>query len=259
MKLFRIFILICFSFLAGCSDLEDPSVQEPTDEQLILLRNVLSGPLDTPDGKLKSESFYYGPETLQYRTDFYYDTQGRELLRVTIPDQDTAGVYLNEYLADGKLDQTVVYIPGPEGFVFVHYFKRFYENNDQTINVMQGRDGNYSQYAHYKFDQHGRKISYRRGTETLFDLHEYYYETGQSTQIMEEHYRQSGMTEPFYRYRYDYDGRNFLIAKSLQLLGPEFRPAFEYGYDENGNLIEEITNYLYLGTVPTERKTFEYY
>lgn len=258
MKLFRIFILIWFSFFAGCSDQVEPSI-EPIDERLNLLKNVLSGPLATPVGKLKSEYFYYGPETLLYRTDFYYDTEGRELLRVTIQDWDTTGVFLNEYLADGKLDQTGVYSLGPAGFVFTQYFKRFYENNGQTINVMLGRDGNFSQHQQYKFDDLGRTISYRRGTETVFDLHEYFYDTGQSTQIMEEHYRQSGMTEPFYRYRYDYDDRNLLIAKSLQLLGPEYRPAFEYKYDENGNLIEEITNYLYIGTVPTERKTFEYY
>lgn len=124
---------------------------------------------------------------------------------------------------------------------------------------MIGRDGNFSQHQQYKFDGEGRKISYRRGTETTFDLHEYLYETDKSTQIIEEHYLQSGMTEPLYRYRYDYDEQNLLIAKSLQLLGPEYRPAFQYKHDEKGNLIEEITNDLYHGTVPTERRTFDYY
>lgn len=259
MKSFRFLILVSFIFLAGCSDPEKPSIPEPVDERFLLLQDVLRGPLVTPAGKLKSESFYYGPETLQYRTDFYYDTEGRDFLRIRIQAGDTTEIFLSEYLENGKLDQTGVFHSGPKAFVFAHYFKRLYENNGQTINVMQERDGNYSQYEQHKIDGQGRKISYRRGTEAAFDLHEYFYETDQSTQIIEEHYRQSGMTEPFYRYRYDYDERNLLLAKSLQLLGPDFRPAFEYKYDGNGNLIEEITNYLYLGTVPTERKTYEYY
>lgn len=259
MRLFRTVLLSCLALLAGCTDPGDSTPVIEVDERIVLLRQILNGSLSTPAGKLKNESYYYGPNTLQYRTDFYYDTQGQELLRVTIQDWDTTGVYLNEYLKDGKLDQTAVYVPGPEGFVFAHYFKRFYEDNGQTIHVMVGRDGNFSQHEMYRYDERDRKIIYRRGTETAYDLHEYFYETDQSSRIMEEHYRQSGMTEPFYRYRYDYDDRNLLFAKSLQLLGPEFRPAFEYKYDENGHLIEEITNYLYLGTIPTERKTHEYY
>lgn len=251
------FLLV--ALLSACTDSGEPTPTIEVDQRIIFLEQVLNGQLSTPKGKLKSESFYYGPNTLQNRTDFYYNAQGRELLRVGIQDEDTTAVYLNEYLEDGKLDQTGVYSLGPAGFVFTHYFKWFYENNGQTINVMIGRDGNFSQYEQYKLDGQGRKISYRRGSETRFDLHEYLYETDQSTQIIEEHYFQSGMTEPFYRYRYDYDEQNFLIAKSLQLLSPEFRPAFQYKHDEKGNLIEEITNDLYSGTVPTKRKTFDYY
>lgn len=259
MKICNTVLFYCLAFLAACTDPGDSAPIIEVDERLILLNEVLNGPLNTPAGKLKSESFYYGPNTLQYRTDFYYDSESRELLRVTIQDWDTTAVFLNEYLEIGELDQTGVYTLGPEGYVFTHYLKSFYENNGQTVNVMIGRDGNFSHYQQYKFDEKGRKISYRRGTETSFDLHEYFYENDQSSQIIEEHYLQSGMTEPFYRYRYDYDEQNLLIAKSLQLLGPEFRPAFEYHYDEKGLLREEITNYLYIGTVPTERKTFEYY
>lgn len=259
MKIFKTSLLICLAIFVGCTDTEDSTPVIEVDERIVLLGQTLKGPLSTPVGKLKSESFYYGPNTLQYRTDFYYDTQGRELLRVRIQDWDTTGVYLSEYLENGKLDQTGVYTQGPEGYVFNHYFKRFYEDNGRTINVMLGRDGNFSQYEMYRYDEHDRKIIYRRGTETAYDLHEYFYETDQSTQIIAEHYRQSGMSEPFYRYRYDYDDRNLLFAKSLQLLGPEFRPAFEYRYDVNGNVKEEITNYLYIGTVPTERRTYEYY
>ncbi|MFN3999768.1 hypothetical protein [Algoriphagus sp.] len=254
--------LVFFLFVAllsACSDPGEPTPIIEVDQRIIFLEQVLNGQLSTPEGKLKSESFYYGPNTLQYRTDFYYDSQGRELLRVGIQDEDTTAVYLNEYLEDGKLDQTGMYSLGPAGFVFTHYFKRFYENNGQTINVLIGRDGNFSQHEQFKLDERGRKISYRRGTETAYDLHEYFYANDQSTQIIEEHYLQSGMTEPFYRYRYDYDEQDLLFAKSLQLLGPEYRPAFEYNYDEKGNLIEEITNDLYFGTLPTERKTFEYY
>ena len=259
MRSFNSFLLIGFALLSSCSDPGEPTIPIQVDERLILLKEVLNGPLNTPAGMLKSESFYYGPNTLQYRTDFYYDTEGRELLKATIQNWDTTAVFLNEYLEDGKLDQTGVYTLGPEGYVFNHYFKRFYENNGQTINNMKGRDDNFSQHEQYKFDEKGRNISYRRGSETAFDLHEYFYENEESPKIVEEHYRQNGMTEPFYRYRYEYDEQNLLLAKSLQLLGPEYRPAYEYHYDDQGNLVEEITNNLYFGTQATERKTFEYY
>ena len=259
MRSFNSFLLIGFALLSSCADSGEPTTPIQVDERLIFLKAVLNGPLNTPAGMLKSESFYYVPNTLQYRTDFYYDTEGRELLKVTIQNWDTTAVFVNEYLEDGKLDQTGVYSLGPEWYVFTHYFKRFYENNGRTINIMVGRDGNFSQHQLYVLDELGRKISYRRGSETAFDLHEFFYEDELSTRIIEEHYRQSGMTEPLYRYRYDYNEQNLLLAKSLQLLGPEYRPAYEYHYDGQGNLVEEITNNLYFGTQATERKTFEYY
>lgn len=250
--------MIWFSFLAGCSDPEEPSI-EPIDERLILLRNVLRGSLGTPDDKLKSESFYYGPETLQYRTDFYYDTEGRDFLRIRIQDGDTTGIYLNEYLADGKLDQTGVYFPEPGGFTFSHYFKRFYENGDNKIKVMSGKDGNFSQYEEYDFDDFNRKISYRRGTDTAYSLHKYIYENAQSRHITEEHYFESGSTDLLYRYRYDYDEDGLLQAKFISFFEEFNRIEFEYFYDDKKRLSEEVQNDIRFLSGPIERKTYEYY
>lgn len=259
MKLFKFLILICFSFLAGCSDLDEPSVQEPIDERLILLRNIIRGPLATPVGKLKSESFYYGPETLQYRTDFYYDAEGRDFLRIRIQDGDTTGIYLNEYLDNGKLDQTGVYFAESDGFTFSHYFKWFYENAGQKIKVMSGKDGNFSQYEEYYFDDFDRKISYRRGTDIAFSLHKYIYENEQSQQITEEHYFESGSTDLLYRYRYDYSEKGLLQAKFLSFFVEFNRTEFEYFYDDKKRLSEEVKNDIRFLSGPIERKTYEYY
>ncbi len=259
MKSVKCFLIFTLGLVFGCADPEPPVLPESDNKHVALLKEVLNGPLATPVGRLKSESFYYGPNTLQYRTDFYYNEAGQELLKVRIQNGDTTGIYLNEYLEGGKLDQTGVYFPGSEGFIFAHFFKRFYEVGGKTIHIMLEKDDNSYQYEQYNFDGFGRKISYRRGSENAYDLHEYLYENDQSTKIIEEQYRQTGMTEPFYRYRYDYDNNNLLIAKSLQIVVPEYRPAYGYSYNEQGNLKEEITNDLYFGTVATERKTFEYY
>ncbi|MDO8965466.1 hypothetical protein [Algoriphagus sp.] len=259
MRIINSILLICLALLSGCADPGEPTTPIQVDERLILLKEVLNGPLFTPAGMLKSESFYYGPNTLQYRTDFYYDTEGRELLKVTIQNLDTSAVFLNEYLEDGKLNQTGVYSLGPEGFVFTHYFKRFYENSGQTINNMKGRDDNFSQHEQFKFDEKGRKISYRRGSDTLYSLHKYIYQNEQSRQIMEEHYFESGTTDPLYRYKFDYKEDGLLRAKFISFLGEFNRIEFEYFYDDKMRLSEEIKNDIRFLSGPIERKTFEYY
>lgn len=251
--------MVSFGLLAGCSESEKPSIPEPVDERLLLLGGVLKGPLGAPVGKLKSESVYYGPETLQFRTDFYYDTDGRDFLRIRIQAGDTIELFLNEYLENGKLDQTAVFIPGPEGFVFAHFLKRSYENNGQTINVMKGTDGSYSQYEQYKNDEQGRKISYRRGTDSAFSLYKYIYENGQSRQISEEHCFESGSPDLLYRYRYDYNQDGLLQAKSISFSTEFNRTEFEYFYDDNKRLSEEVQNDIRFLSGPIKRKTYEYY
>lgn len=259
MKLEKTLLLIALLGIWSCESSEPPLLPDPVDENLIRLNEVLSGPLLTPIGKLKSELFYYGPETLQTQTDYYYDDQGREIIRVGIKDRDTLSISLNEYLQNGNLDRTSVFNVLDNRLFFDYDFQYFYENQGQTVHIRRGRTGTYKDYARYTYDEQGRLSTYRRGDEVNFDLHEYFYPNKESMLIAEEHYRQSGMELPFYIYRYDYDQRNLLQAKSLRLLGPDFRPAFEYYYNAEGQLIEEITNYLYLGTQPIERKTYSYY
>lgn len=259
MKLSNYILFASLTFLAGCTDPGDSDPVIEIDERLILLKEVLNGPLATPDGKLKSESFYYGPETLQYRTDFYYDAEGRDFLRIRIQDGDTTGIYLNEYLDNGKLDQTGVYFAESDGFTFSHYFKWFYENAGQKIKVMSGKDGNFSQYEEYYFDDFDRKISYRRGADTAFSLHKYIYENEQSQQITEEHYFESGSTDLLYSYRYDYSEKGLLQAKFISFFVEFNRTEFEYFYDDKKRLSEEVKNDIRFLSGPIERKTYEYY
>ncbi|MFC5627253.1 hypothetical protein [Algoriphagus winogradskyi] len=251
--------VLAVGILISCESTEPPLIPEILDENVLRLHQVLEGTLVTPAGKLKSEFFYYGPETLQSRTDYYYDTQDRELLKVRIQNGDTTLIELNTYLANGKLDKTSVYIPTPSGFAFRYNFQRYYENESRKIDVIREKEGIFEQYSRYIFDELGRLSTYRRGTEINFDLHEYLYESENSELITGENYSQTGMTGPFYQYKYDYNDKGLLVSKSLKILGPNYRPAFEYDYNAEGKLIEEITNDLNFGTTPTEKKMFEYY
>ena len=253
-------LFICLSLLAGCADPDEPLPSNQIDERLLFLRKVLKGPLSTPEGKLKSESFFSGPNTLQYRTDFYYDPKGKEVLKVTVQNGDTIAIYVNEYLENGKLDQTGVYTSESDGYVFAHYFKRFYENNGQIINVIKGRDGNFSEHEQFKFDQQGRKISYRRGNQSTFSLHRFIYENEQSNKIYEEHYLEPEQNEPLYRYLYNYDEAGLLQAKLISFpITNGDRAEFEYFYDEKGRISEELKNDLRFLSGAIERRTFEYY
>ncbi|MEB2776729.1 hypothetical protein SYJ56_15495 [Algoriphagus sp. D3-2-R+10] len=251
--------ILAVGFLISCTNPEDPIIPETLDENLLKLHQVLAGPLVTPVGKLKSEYFYYGPETLQSRTDYYYDSKERELFTVRIQNGDTTKIDLNIYLANGMLDKTSVFFPTPSGFSFSHNFQRFYENDGKKIIVMSGIEGGYKQYSSYTFDDLGRLSSYKRGTDSNFDLNEYLYESENSEIIVGEYYSQTGMTGPFYHYKYNYNDIGLLVAKSLRIISAEYRPAFEYYYNSEGKLIEEITNDLYFGTTPIERKEYEYY
>ncbi|MBN3580787.1 hypothetical protein JYB64_00200 [Algoriphagus aestuarii] len=255
----KILSILIFGFLVSCTNPELPVSPEKMDENLLALHQALEGQLLTPIGKLKSENYYYGPETLQYRTDFYYDSQEREVLKFVINDGDTASVNLNRYLSNGKLDKTSVFSPSPTGLIYSYDFQHTYENDGRKIEVLRGIDGEFVLYSRFIYDDLGRLKSYQRGTDSAFDLHEYLYESESSDLIIGENYSQTGMTEPFYRYKYDYNVNGWLVSKSLQILGPDFRPAFQYAYNTEGQLIEEITNDLYFGTTPVERKTYQYY
>lgn len=259
MKTASYFIALGLLLSFACNDPEIPELPIPINQNLVRLHEVLNKPLATPEGKLKSLSFYSRPQTLQSRTDYYYDEVGRELLKVRIEDVDTTAIYLNEYLKNGELNRVSAFMAGAEGVFFNFDLQLIYEDEGRTVSVWQGREGEFENYERFMYDELGRKISYRRGGDVYFDLHDYFYKDENDRQIREEHYRQGGMVDPFYRYRYDYDERGLLTARSLQVLSIEFRPAFEYKYDLQGRLIEEITNYLYFGTQPIERKTFDYY
>jgi len=255
----KCFIAIGFLLSFACNDPENPELPLPIDENLVRLRNVLEGQLATPEGKLKSESDYFGSRSLKTRTDFYYDELGRELLKVGLYDSDTIGFYLNEYLEDGNLNRTSVFRLGAEGLFFDFEWQRFYEDDGRTIRVELGRDGIFEEYERFEYDDLVRKVTYRRGDDEFYELHEYFYIDENDSLIREEHVRESGMEIPFYRYRYDYNHENLLIAKSTNMFAGEFRSAFEYKYDSQGRLIEEITNGISFGEDPMERKTFVYY
>jgi hypothetical protein len=263
MKFHKTILFLYLAAAVSCSDFGESSVPINIEEKNLLLYKVLNGPLNTPIDKLKSEFVYSGPSTLRYRTDYYYDFQERELLRVTIQDGDTLAIYLNEYLENGKLDQTSVFSSDSKDFVFVHFFKNTYQNNEQTITIMKGGDGNLSQHEQYTFDELGRKISYRRGNETQFSLHRYIYETNQSNKIYEELYLESAQTEPLYRYHYTYNGSGLLQAKIISFtdnadtIGEQ--AEFEYFYNERGNLSEERKNDIRFFSGIRERRTYEYY
>jgi hypothetical protein len=255
----KCFIAIGFLLSFACNDPENPELPLPIDENLVRLRNVLEGQLATPEGKLKSEFHHDMHRPLETRIDFYYDEIGRELLKVELYDSDTTTFYLNEYLENGNLNRTSVFRLGAEGLFFDFDWQRFYEDDGRTIRVELGRDGVFEEYERFEYDDLGRKVTYRRGDDEMYELHEYFYIDENDSLIREEHFRESGMEIPFYRYRYFYNDRDLLISRSLKIIIPEYRSAFEYKYDLSDRLIEEITNDLYFGTQTVERKIFVYY
>ena len=201
-KIFTTRLFISFSALIGCADPSDslPATTE-INKELQFLREVLKESWDTPEGKLKSEMFFLGPNTLQFRTDFYYDLNGKEILKVSTKNEDTLAIYVNEYFGNGKLDQTRVYVRESDKIVFSYYLKRFYENNGLVIHVKKGINGKFFEHEQYTCDELGRKSSYRRGTQRNFALYRFIYENEQSTKVYEEHYFESEQNEPLFSYQ----------------------------------------------------------
>ena len=252
--------LLSLVLIVACSEPESPSPSDVIDPTGSRLQAVLDGPHYTPEGHLKSESFFYGPETFQHRTDFYYNAEGKILLRVRIgQESDTTGIFLNDYLENGDLSSTAVYFPDSAGFRLAHLLNRTYQDQGKTVEVLLEKNGVSKQYERFGYDASARATYYRRGTDSAYSMHEYVYANDSSHQISEELYLERGMTEPFYRYRYDYDSSGLLTAKSLQVVVSDYRPAFEYRYDQKGRLIEEIENDLYFGVTRISRCTYEYY
>lgn len=260
MKIANTHLILGFALVVACNEPESPSTPEAIDPTKASLQTALNGPHYTPEGEIKSKSFFYGPETFQHRTDFYYDAQGKILLKVQIgQEDDTTGVFLNEYLENGDLSRTAVYFPDSTGFQLDHFLQRTYDDQRKTVEVLLEKNGVSTQYERFGYDASARATYYRRGTDSAYSMHEYVYANDSSREISEELYLEKGMTEPFYRYRYDYDSAGLLAAKSLQVVSTGYRPAFEYRYDQEGRLIEEIENDLYFGITRVSRSTYEYY
>jgi hypothetical protein len=260
MKIANIHLILGFALVVACNEPESPSTPEAIDPTKASLQTAIKGSHYTPEGEIKSKSFFYGPETFQHRTDYYYDAEGKILVKVQIGhENDTTGIFLNEYLENGDLGHTAVYSRDSSGFQLAHLLKRTYEDQGKTVEVLLEKNGVSTQYERFGFDASARATYYRRGTDSAYSMHEYVYANDSSYQISEELYLERGMTEPFYRYRYDYDSSGLLTAKSLEVVSPGFRPAVEYRYDQEGRLIEEIENDLYFGTTRISRSTYEYY
>tara|TARA_R110001592_G_scaffold300895_1_gene572128 strand:- start:1262 stop:1528 length:267 start_codon:yes stop_codon:yes gene_type:complete len=88
--------------------------------------------------------------------------------------------------------------------------------------VEEDSDGIFEEYERFEYDELGREVTYRRGDDEMYELHEYFYIDDNDRLIREEHFREAGMENPFYRYRYLYNERDLLIARSLKIISPEY-------------------------------------
>ncbi|GAB2493055.1 MAG: hypothetical protein EP311_08530 [Cytophagales bacterium] len=257
--------LLKFSFglvfmWAGCTNSDDLSPDLEIDEHLILLEQVINGPLFQPAGKLKSELYFYGPQTLQYRRDLYYDVNKREKLSFTIKDSDTVRIVLTEYLEDDRIDQKRVFDRSSAGLFFAFFFKWEYSEENKIHEVLHGKDDVFIPYERFTYNDSGQITSYRRGTESNHNRHEYLYSSDLPNQIEREVYYESGSDFPLRFYDYKYNEQGLLAEKLLNMgLANAGSPEFVYIYNDKNQKIEEVVNDVRFGISPVERRVFEYY
>lgn len=260
MKSLEKYCIILVFFWSGCTNQEDISPEVKVDENLALLEQIISGPLVQPSGMLKSETYYYGPQTLQYRKDYYYDSDEREKVSFTIRENDTIRIVLTEYLEDGRIDQKRVYDQSTSQLFFAFFFKWEYPDGNKIHEVLQGKDDVFVPYERFTFDETGKILSYRRGTESAHNRHEYRYSTDQPDRIAQELYFESGSEFPLRLYDYEYNEQGLLAQKLLNMgTTASGQPEFVYRYNDRLQKIEEIVNEVRFGISPIERRVFEYY
>lgn len=216
---------------------------------------VLKGKLYTPEGKLKSiDSFQFEFDSHVGRQDWYYDESGKVVLTSGTYENDTTGVSLYFYNGSGLLVQKKSFYKRNGDFEYVESVFLEYDENGRIVRELNSdkkliRSHTYNESGLLALTQYGENQ----------DMEKEIYEYDEFDRVLKYTYIGGGVS-PILLYYYRYNSLDQLEAKEAYGLGSSIREdAFQYFYNDLGQLIEEKEYYPQWDFEPRFRKIYTYY
>lgn len=251
------YIQILIFFLISLSSCEVNQEIDPEIDPIILdeVREVLKEELYKPEGKLKSiDSYQFEFENHVGRQDWYYDETGKVILTLGTYENDTSGVSLYIYNGSGLLVQRKSFQKRNGDFEYEGSMFLEYDGNGKLVRELnRGK----KLIRSHSYNEKGLLVLTQYGENQ--DMEKEIYEYDEFDRLF-KYTLIGGGDSPILLYYYRYNSLNQLEAKEAYGLGSSEREdAFQYFYNDSGQLIEEKEYYPQWGFEPTFRKTYEYY
>lgn len=255
MKFIRVFSTV--SILLALFSCESEVVNTDLTMQMDDVQKALQSELLTPPGKLKCKYEFELFDNLIWRLDHYYDTEGKLTLSVQLIDeQDTGSVFLYDYDSKGRQISESWYDLKDGKYVLWQKLKKFYDQNGNLDfeTIIEGVPA-----RSYTYGPDGKLWKILMGDAKNGDCHIFDY--GDDGRVSTMTWGDcAGASSPIMKYHYRYNVLGLLEAKeALQTGAIQREDAFQYFYNEKGQLIEEKEYYPQYGFVPRARRTFDYF
>ncbi|WP_194976002.1 hypothetical protein [Aquiflexum lacus] len=251
------YIQILTLFLISLSSCEINQEIDPEIDPMNLdeVREVLKGHLYTPEGKLKSiNSYQFEFDIHVGRQDWYYDESGKVVLTSGTYENDTTGVSLYFYNGSGLLVQKKSFYKRNGDFEYVESVFLEYDENGRIVRELNSEK---KLIRSHTYNESGLLVLTQYGENQ--DMEKEIYEYDEFDRIFKYTYMGGGES-PILLYYYRYNSLNQLEAKEAYGLGStEREDAFQYFYNDRGQLVEEKEFYPQWDFVPKFRKVYEYY
>jgi YD repeat-containing protein len=198
------------------------------------------------------KTYYQGTGLIGYSHHFY-DELGKELLKIGMnKEKDTTGFTYFNYSESGiLLEKKVNYL---ENLYPWDIFKYHYDDSGKLLQVTR----NGKNFELYEYNELGQVSKMTLGGN--LELAEIYlFEYDSLGRIKRQLYKsQIEGDSPLRDWYYGYNSDGLLVTKSVPYSDTEMGVMFEYKYDEQKRLIEEIENYPEFGFTLWLRTTLHY-
>jgi hypothetical protein len=252
----RIYLIITLSLISFSSCelskiTDEPISNETTSNLGAILENAV--PLGFHPDLPSSKTYFQGNGVIGH-SQHYYDSQGKELLTVGLnPEKDTTGISLFTHSEKGLLIEKRVHSLRNQAFP-LEKFEYYYDESD----ILKQITRNGENFEKYEYNEMGllEKVILG-GNLQLAEI--YIFEYDSLGRVKRQLYKsQIDGDSPLRDWYYVYNSDGLLASKSIPISNTEMGVMFEYRYDAQKRLIEEIEYYPEYGFSLWLRSTIHY-
>lgn len=250
LKLSLLIILVLVQF--GC-EMASPELDEKKSLDFSISKIFSEAVPADFHANLPSLTVHYQGTGITGFAHHYYNQKGQSLFDVGFSsEKDTTGYSIYRYGNDGKLQEKIEYnfriLDHPKQEFFYHY------NDDGKLRQVT-RDG--VNFETYEYNAKGQVARIILGPLPRQEFYRFEYDS--LGRISRQFYATLAMPEfPLRDWYYQYNETGQLTAKMLPITETEMGAMFEYRYDSEGRLSEEIENYPEYGFTPWLSKKLYY-